>query len=119
MINLIAYYGYGYKDSEYDHTAPYWYAVTQMYIWRIQAPNYQHYFVSSRTSTTPIDDYEPKISEISELLTKHNQKFMVPNQMFLTINSNKSFSNYYNDDYEIINNNSEISVEKVNSNVNV
>ncbi|MBO5475353.1 MAG: Cys-Gln thioester bond-forming surface protein [Bacilli bacterium] len=78
-INLIAYYGYGYKDERYDHTSPEWYAITQLLIWKIQAPNYKHYIVNSLTSTTSIDAYSSKMGEINTLIKKHKNKLSLFN----------------------------------------
>ena len=34
-VNLLAYYGYGYKDTSINHKAKKWYGITQVMIWRI------------------------------------------------------------------------------------
>lgn len=70
-IEALAYFGYGYKDLEYDHTNPLWYAITQYLIWEAEAPNIEHYFVSSLDSTTPIYPYTKEINELNELVRKY------------------------------------------------
>lgn len=94
-INLLAYYGYGYKDSEYDHTSAEWYAITQMLIWQIQAPNYNHYIVNSITSTKPIISYNSKMDEIRLLVRKHkNDLSLYDKKMKInTAVENKDISN--------------------------
>lgn len=63
-----AYYGYGYKENGIDHTDLKWYAITQYLIWKVQAPNIEHYFVSSISSTTPIYPFEEEIKEMENLI---------------------------------------------------
>ncbi len=70
-IEALAYYGYGYKDENYDHTDSKWYAITQYLIWQIQAPNIEHYFVSSISSTNPIYPFEDEIAELNYIVDKN------------------------------------------------
>lgn len=87
-INLIAYYGYGYKDDKYDHTTPEWYALTQLLIWQLQAPTYKHYIVSSISSTKPNYTYDSQMNEIKRLVRKHKNKPSLFNSK-LKINTTK------------------------------
>lgn len=70
IINLenLIYYGYGYKDSVYNHTSNKWYAITQYLIWREVSPSVEVYFVSSISSTTPLNTYSNEIKELSLLV---------------------------------------------------
>lgn len=43
-VSLFAFYGYGYKNR----TNPYWYAVTQLLIWRTVAPDSEFYFTDTK-----------------------------------------------------------------------
>ena len=43
-VSLLAFYGYGYKNR----TNPYWYAVTQLLIWRTVAPDSEFYFTDTK-----------------------------------------------------------------------
>ncbi len=88
-INAMAYFGYGYKDDNYDHTSPEWYALTQMVIWEYQAPQYQHFLVDSLTSTTPNTDYNPKMQEIMILFSQYNIGVDIPGTNML-INTSES-----------------------------
>ena len=50
-INLLAYYGYGYKEGNINHTAKKWYGVTQVMIWRIMRPKLTWTFKTTRNGT--------------------------------------------------------------------
>lgn len=70
-ISYLAYFGYGYKDDTYDHRDPKWYALTQLLIWQITNPEYEHYLVDSITSTTSItNNYGRELSELQSLVGK-------------------------------------------------
>lgn len=69
-IELIGYYGYGYKDGSYDHTDKKWYAITQYMIWKVEAPEIETYFVDSIESKTPLNLYTKEIQEINDLVKK-------------------------------------------------
>lgn len=73
QIELIAYYGYGYHDSTYNHTDLKWYAITQYMIWLVEAPEIEHYFVESIGSKTPIYPFNKEIAEIEYLVKRHNR----------------------------------------------
>lgn len=78
-LNLVAYYGYGYKDDKYDHTSPEWYAVTQALIWQLQAPNYRHYITNSISSTKQSFEYDKKINELKKLVSVHKWNLFLSN----------------------------------------
>jgi hypothetical protein len=119
-INLIAYFGYGYKDSLYDHTDYIWYAITQVLIWQVQAPNYNHYLVDSITSTTPLD-YSKEFNEIKNLINLYNNGFYIPTSNDLIINNTISFedSNSILNDYIIENNNKGLDVSYSNNKLDI
>ena len=71
-VTLIAYYGYQYKD----HTADYWYYVTQMLIWRTVDPSSQFYFTNTLGGSNDETLFQREIAEIEDLVSKHN---VVPN----------------------------------------
>lgn len=66
-ISLIAYYGYNY-DSHIDNK---WYAITQLMIWRETNKNDDFYFTDSLNGNK-ITKYEDEISEINNLVNKHD-----------------------------------------------
>lgn len=69
-IEAIGYFGYGYKDNNYDHTSKKWYAITQYLIWQVESPHIETYFVDSITSTNPLNIFEDEIKEIKTLVNK-------------------------------------------------
>lgn len=97
-INLITYYGYGYKN----HTAKKWYGVTQYLIWKEVAKNIDIYFTSTHNGPKK-NLYTKEIKEIEDLIKNHDKKFdikdkyMINKGQILEINSNISL-----DDYKII-----------------
>ena len=50
-VQLLAYYGYGYKDDNYDHTDKKWYGITTVMIWRVMRPDLVWTFKTSRNGT--------------------------------------------------------------------
>lgn len=78
-LNLVAYYGYGYRDDKYDHTSPEWYAVTQALIWQLQAPNYKHYITNSISSKTQSFEYDIQLNELKRLVSYHKFKLTLSN----------------------------------------
>lgn len=118
-IKLYAYYGYGYKDGKYDHTNIKWYAITQYLIWVTQAPYFDHYFVDSLESTTPIYPFENEIEELKGLVDNHN---ITPNfnniQNKIYINdvvTLEDTNQVLKDNYEIIYTSNNIKASKSNN----
>ena len=70
-IKLIAYYGYGYKDNNVDHTSKKWYGITQVMIWRIMRPNLTWTFKSSRNASPNKNLYIKEVAEINKLVKEH------------------------------------------------
>lgn len=75
-VEALAYYGYGYKENGYDHTNPIWYAITQYLIWETASSHIDHYFVSSISSSTPINPFDAEIKELNDLVNSHITKPM-------------------------------------------
>ena len=73
LINLIAYYGYGYKDSNIDHSELKWYSITQFMIWQVVPNGYDIYF-TDKLDGKKIIKYTKEIEEINNLIKNHNQK---------------------------------------------
>ncbi len=69
-IQLLAYYGYGYSDSEVDHSDLKWYAVTQFMIWQTVPHGYDIYFTDSLNGNR-ITRYINEMAEMEALLSKH------------------------------------------------
>lgn len=70
-IKLIAYYGYGYKDNNVDHTNKKWYGITQVMIWRIMRPDLTWTFKSSRNASPNKNLYSKEVAEINKLVKEH------------------------------------------------
>lgn len=69
-IQLLAYYGYGYSDSEVNHNDIKWYSVTQYLIWKTVPHGYDIYFTDSLNGNR-ITKYTNEIAEMEDLLNKH------------------------------------------------
>ena len=69
-IQLLAYYGYGYSDSEVNHTDLKWYSVTQFMIWQTVPHGYDIYFADSLNGNR-ISKYTSEMAEMEALLSKH------------------------------------------------
>lgn len=73
-INLLAYYGYGYKDSNYNHKAKKWYGITQVLIWRTMRTDLTWTFKESRYGSTNSSLFKSEVKELNELVNNHNKK---------------------------------------------
>lgn len=72
-IKLLAYYGYGYKNEDIDHTDKKWYGITQVMIWRVVRPDLSWTFKASRNATPDKNLYKEEVEEINRLVASHNQ----------------------------------------------
>lgn len=79
-INLLAYYGYLYKDNLYDHTDYKWYYITQMLIWRSIDNEGKFYFTTSFKGNIDENLFAREILEIENLVRNHDviPEFQVP-----------------------------------------
>ena len=101
-IKLIAYYGYGYKDNNVDHTSKKWYGITQVMIWRIMRPNLTWTFKSSRNASPNKNLYIKEVAEINKLVKEHLVKSSFASKKYKIMlgesieldDSNKVLSNY-------------------------
>jgi len=62
-VNAIAYFGYGYLN----HNDDYWYAVTQILIWRTVDPTTDSFF-TDKLNGNKITTYDDKINELENLV---------------------------------------------------
>lgn len=108
-INLLIYYGYGYKN----HTSIKWYGITQYLIWKQVDNKNDIHFVDPKTNKEA-DLYRTEINEIESLIRNHLTKpnfikdYVIDEETILNIESNIDLSNYEietNIPYEIIDNN--------------
>ncbi len=70
-INLLAYYGYEYKDEQVSHHDFKWYAVTQVLIWNTLYPEYDIYFTNTLNGQKDPYKYKEEIKELEALVKKH------------------------------------------------
>ena len=96
-MTLAAHFGYGYNN----HSEAKWYALTQMYIWKIAQPNAAYYF-SSVKNGTKVNMFEQETNELKQLINNykkdtifHNKTYnIVNNQAFTQEDTNKVLQNY-------------------------
>lgn len=102
-IELISYYGYGYKN----HTEPKWYAITQFMIWQAADPEGDFYFTDSLAGNR-ITRFEEEINEINTLVNTHQKNPSFDNQTYTIVEGNSLIIEDYNnvlDNYIITNSN--------------
>lgn len=73
-ISLLAYYGYGYNDNGYDHSAQKWYAITQVLIWQTAEPSSDIFFTDTMNGTKQPNKFSSEIAEINALVDAHYVK---------------------------------------------
>ena len=66
-IQLISYYGYGYKN----HTTDNWYAASQYLIWKAIEPNSTIYFTDTLNGNQ-VSKFEVEMAEIENLISRHS-----------------------------------------------
>ena len=71
-ITKLAYYGYGYKDNNYDHTGIHWYTITQFMIWKTVPNGYDIYFTDTLNGNR-ITKYQKEINEMENILSTYHQ----------------------------------------------
>ncbi len=69
-IQLLAYYGYGYSDSEVNHDDIKWYSVTQFMIWKTVPHGMDIYFTDTLNGNK-ITRYTEEMEEMERLLSNH------------------------------------------------
>lgn len=73
-IALYAYYGYGYNEEGYNHSAHKWYPITQVLIWRAVEPTSDIYFTNTLNGTRNDSLFASEIAELEALVQKHSTK---------------------------------------------
>lgn len=68
-VKLLAYYGYGYHDSLYDHRDKKWYGITQVMIWRIMRPDLTWTFKKTRNGTASNSYFATEVAEMNKLVS--------------------------------------------------
>ena len=101
-VQLLAYYGYGYKDDYVDHTNKKWYGITQVMIWRVMRPDLTWTFKEDRNATPDKNLYSTEVAELNKLVNNYsklpsfaNKNITVSAGESITLtDSNKVFHNY-------------------------
>ena len=76
-VSLIAYFGYGYKDTYYDHTDSLWWAVTQWMIWQEANNNHTLYFTQNQNyngNEPAIERFTEEMAQINALINDYYTK---------------------------------------------
>lgn len=100
-INLLAYYGYNYKEGIIDHTEEKWYYITQILIWRAVAPEAQFYFTDSYKGSINHNLFLTEINEINSLIERHYKtpSFNMPDSILenetISVSDNNNILKYY------------------------
>ena len=71
-IQLLAYYGYGYSDSEVNHDDIKWYSVTQFMIWKTVPHGMDIYFTDTLNGNR-ITRYTSEMEEMERLVANHQK----------------------------------------------
>ena len=73
-VQLLAYYGYGYKDNNVNHTSKKWYGITQVMIWRVMRSDLKWTFKANRSSKPNKKLYLKEVNELNKLVKEHSIK---------------------------------------------
>ncbi len=101
-VQLLAYYGYGYKDDNVDHTNKKWYGITQVMIWRVMRPDLSWTFKRDRNSTPDSSLYLDEVRELNKLVDDYSTFPSFANKLFVinsgeektVIDTNNVFNKY-------------------------
>ena len=101
-VQLLAYYGYGYKDERVDHTNKKWYGITQVMIWRVMRPDLTWTFKESRNAIPSNTLYSSEVEELNTLVNNYYKKPSFADQIIISpagksitvTDTNKVLSNY-------------------------
>ena len=101
-VNQIAYFGYGYPG----HTDDYWYAITQIMIWKEIEPNMDIFFTDILNGNR-ISKFENEMNEINNLINEWNKGPAIYGGE-LTANNEYEYTDNLNvlHNYEVVHDNS-------------
>lgn len=101
-VSLIAYYGYGYRNDNIDHTSKKWYGITQVMIWRVMRPDLTWTFKDGRNGMPNNNLFKKEVEEINTLVVNHGKtpsfkdkkiKLLLGESITLT-DTNQVFTNF-------------------------
>ena len=113
-ITKLAYYGYGYQDSKYNHTGIHWYTITQYMIWKTVPNGFDIYFTDTLNGKR-ITKYQKEINEMEEILNTYHKKpsfhgnsytfdYSKPKRINDSNGVISSYTSYQSDEYKITDN---------------
>jgi len=108
-INKLSYYGYGYKDSKYNHTGIHWYTITQFMIWKTVPNGYNIYFTDTLNGKK-ITKYTKEMNEMEEILSNYHK---------LPSFNNKTYKFITTENKEIIDTNNVLSSFNTSNNLTI
>lgn len=73
-VNLLAYYGYKYKEGSYNHNAKKWYGITQVMIWRTIKKDNTWTFKKTRYGSASNSYFKKEVNEMNNLVKNHSKK---------------------------------------------
>lgn len=73
-VNLLAYYGYGYKQGSINHNNKKWYGITQVMIWRTMRTDLSWNFKTSRYGNASSSLFKKEVKEMNNLVDNHSKK---------------------------------------------
>lgn len=73
-VNLLAYYGYGYKQGNINHNNKKWYGITQVMIWRVMRTDLSWTFKTSRYGNASSSLFKKEVKEMNDLVNNHSKK---------------------------------------------
>lgn len=121
-VQLLAYFGYGYKDSFIDHTDKKWYGITQVMIWRIMRPDLTWTFKENRNANPNSSLYKSEVSEMNKLVNDYNKLPSFANQI-VTVEAGKkktlTDTNKVLHNYSLLNVSQRVSLEQNNDKLTV
>lgn len=69
-VKKIAYFGYNFKDKYHDHTADYWFVVTQVLIWK-ELTSDEEIFFTDKLNGNKISLFEEELNELRNLVNNY------------------------------------------------
>ena len=98
-VQLLSYYGYGYKDNKIDHTDKKWYGITQVLIWRVMRPDLTWTFKENRNAVPNESLFLEETKELNKLVDDY---YKYPSFVGKTIKTKAGERITINDDNNVI-----------------
>lgn len=121
-IQLLAYYGYGYKDQTKDHTDKKWYGITQVMIWRVMRPELTWTFKTSKNGTPSNSIFQAEVDEIENLVQTHDKyPSFKDNNIKLLLDESKEIkdTNAVLENYNVVSKPNDVKISKNGNNLSI